>query len=187
MSFVPLPPGWEDATPGVDPSVPPKVPVRAPAEAEWFVNADVDWWTKVLYGPPGFDAYVRVQLVNDRGETRDEPAMAPVLELLSSHTSGDVFVALWDGYGGDVPQGPRFEVPHRSYVLLERALDAVLDDEWFNEPHLVWPAGHAWFIAADVDPVWFTVGCSTDVATALMGDPRILSELTEYGTRLEIE
>jgi hypothetical protein len=37
-----------------------------------------------------------------------------------------------------------------------------------QEPHLVWPADHAWCLACEVDEeIEFTVGCSSAAATAL--------------------
>jgi hypothetical protein len=155
-----------------------------------------------LFRTTGYDEYVRVFLVND-AERPDfaDPAMPAALDVLRSHTGtpDDCFVALWTGYGANVlPPGPRFDIsdsryggPVRTYVLLEAPLDRLFehgmfqaDQTLYEEPHAIWPADRAWFIAADVDPEWCTVGAAHEAAAELLADPRFDSEFVPYGTRL---
>ena len=54
-------------------------------------------------------------------------------------------------------QVPRFDLPDRTYYLLEGSVSAVTQlrypdssGEWRN-PDLYWPADRRWFVATDVD------------------------------------
>ena len=175
-------------------------PVEDAGAAAWFGGADVDVWTKIACGPPGYDEYVRVFFVNET-ERPDvaEPAMPAVVDILAAHTttSEECFVALWEGNGGTTPPGPEFDIfddllgSVRRYVLLSAPAGRLFDvgtfepgEELWPEPHAVWPADRAWFIAADVDPEWCTVGTTHKAAAALLADPRLDTELVPYGERL---
>lgn len=181
----------------------PYTPLQDARAADWFADADVDVWTKIAFGPPGYPEYVRVFFVNetDRSDFA-EPAMPAILELLDRHTtSNECFVALWEGYGaGSLPPGPRFDAveeelgPVRTYVLLRAALNQLFevgtfepDQALFEEPHAIWPADRSWFIAADVDPEWCTVGTTREAALAILADPRFDAESISYGERLTVE
>jgi hypothetical protein len=94
-------------------------PLSDTSAADWFVDSEADWWTKVCLGPPGFAAYARVHF--DLGERRPDDynvQFGPILRsVLAAHTTtpDDCFFALWDGWGGfgGGPQdtGARWVVP----------------------------------------------------------------------------
>ncbi len=44
-----------------------------------------------------------------------------------------------------------------------------------------WPADHAWCIASDVDPDWFTVGGSRALVDAVLTHPDLRAEPAEHG------
>lgn len=178
-------------------------PLHDAEPAEWFATADVDPWAKIDCGPPGFEEYVRVFFINvDERPDFAEPAMPALIDALTPHTGTPevCFVALWEGYGADtLPPGPTFEIfddaPHdwpiRKYVLLAAPLARLFvpgtfqpGETLFEEAHALWPADRSWFIAADVDPEWCTVGTTHVVAAELLADPRFETELVPYGTRL---
>lgn len=180
----------------------PSEPLADARAADWFVQADGDVWTKILLGPPGYAAYVRIQFADqDERPSVAVPTMPAVVDLLIANGGPFArgFVGLWEGYGGHVPAGPRFDVfeetsdqlPVRTYVLLTTPLDELFrpgvvwpdESSVFVEPHLVWPADRTWFIAADVDPQWFTVGASEDMASKLLANHSFDAELIPYGMR----
>ena len=79
------------------------------------------------------------------------------------------------------------------YVLLEAPLNGLFepgafggDEVLLDEPHAVWPADKAWFIASDVDPDWFTIGTTRRAAEQVLTDPRFDAESVTYGTRMTI-
>ncbi|WP_445257801.1 hypothetical protein [Nocardioides aurantiacus] len=153
--------------------------------AQWLLQADVDWWDLVRYGPPGFDVYVRIAFAEE--SARDEPGaeedrVRTALETLVDHTStpANAYAAIWEGWGGrdPVPDAPRVHIPHRAMLLFGGAV-AVLRDAagsaWSGsaqdgvEPHLAWPEDRSWCLACEVDEdIEFTVGCSIDAYEALV-------------------
>ena len=152
--------------------------------ARWLLRAEVDWWDLVRYGPPGFDAYVRIALAQS-GECADtggeEPALRTALTTLASYTAtpANGYAAIWEGWtGGDpAPQAPRVEIPHRVMLLFTGPVGALRDApalawygsaQGYQEPHLVWPEDQAWCLACEVDEeIEFTVGCSVESSQAL--------------------
>jgi len=161
------------------------------APADWIAYADVPWDQLVAFGPSGFAAYARVRYVGDpTGPGQDEldapdnlhgledpEVTALALETLREHTASDLaYVGVWKGNGVDSldAYGPELHVPHRDYHLYRCSL-AALDVEQvaIAHPALVWPADHAWCLAADVDPHWFGVGGSRDAIAALLDHPRL--------------
>ena len=65
-------------------------PLMDVSPAFWIVDADADWWTKALYGPPGFAAYARVKFDlsdDDDSYVEDVVVMQSVLDHLASHTA----------------------------------------------------------------------------------------------------
>ncbi len=162
--------------------------VRAALSAEpaqWLLRRDVDWWDLVRYGPPGFDAYVRIALVDAAdGADREgeQPALRTALATLVGHTTTPVsgYAAVWEGWTGHeaAPAAPRLSIPNRAMLLFAGPVDELRDAPalaWYGsaqgvhqEPHLVWPEDHAWCLACEVDEeVEFTVGCSVDASRAL--------------------
>ena len=159
-------------------------PAASPEAARWLLRADVDWWDLVRYGPPGFDVYVRIALVQDAdgvGAAGEEPALRTALATLASCTvtPDRGYAAIWEGWtGGDpAPRAPRVPIPHRTMLLFTGPVEALRDApalawygsaQGYQEPHLVWPEDRSWCLACEVDEeIEFTVGCSIDAAQAL--------------------
>lgn len=177
-------------------------PLMDVSPAFWIVDADADWWTKALYGPPGFAAYARVKFDlsdDDDSYVEDVVVMQWVLDHLASHTATpeDGFVGVWHGWGmwdaGHHPasaRAPRFAIPHREYVLLGGSLRVALTPEslgieYTATPHFIWPADQAWCIASDVDPDWFGVGGPHEAIQEILGDERLDSVPSTYGEHVE--
>lgn len=165
-------------------------PAESAQPARWLLDSGVDWWTLVRYGPPGFDAYVRIAFTDPAHELDDEPPPSSIdtvrtaLLTLVSHTTTPAtgFAAVWEGWGGDPnPSAPRVEIPERTMLLFTGPIEALRDAPalaWHRpttgiaqEPHLVWPADRAWCLACEVDEeIEFTVGCAHDAFTSLARD-----------------
>ena len=149
-------------------------PLSDVGAADWFLGSEVDWRVLVCLGPPGFEAYARV-LSSDDDDVPNELSLAMVRSILAHHwdTSDDCFYGLWDGSGLEppiAPAGPRFSVTTwidseqsqmsmRDYHLFAGSLDDYVEfARENNDPHLVWPADHTWFMAMDTDQSWLGVG-----------------------------
>ncbi len=82
-----------------------------------------------------------------------------LVDVLERHTSIDepCFFALWDGFGIAPPEaleGPRVELPNRSYLLLSGALREVRDLPTLLQgqtPNIWWPKDRAWCVATEID------------------------------------
>jgi hypothetical protein len=152
--------------------------------ARWLLRADADWWDLVRFGPPGFDAYLRIAFTDDPED--DDPAgqrcpLRQALATLSAYTTtpSSGYAAVWEGWGGDPnPEAPEVPVPNRAMLLFSGPVRVLRDAPalaWYGvagtiyqEPHLVWPADHAWCLACEVDEeIEFSVGCSAEAAHAL--------------------
>ena len=153
----------------------------SPVPGRWLLAADADWWDLVRYGPPGFEAYVRVAFADDAGPGED-PTSRRALATLAEHTSTPSrgYAAVWEGWGPPPPPAPApvLEIPQRTMLLFTGQVRALRDAPalgWgrsamtcHQEPHLVWPEDHAWCLACEVDEeLEFSVGCSEAAATAL--------------------
>ncbi len=150
-------------------------------EARWLLEADVDWWDLVRYGPPGFDVYVRIAFDADaKGDAEGEDSLRSALSTLAAHTTTPAtgYAAIWAGWGSGnpAPAAPRVDIPNRAMLLFTGAIDVLRDSPalaWcdghgYQEPHLVWPEDRAWCLACEVDEeIEFTVGCSRAAAQAL--------------------
>ena len=142
--------------------------------ARWLLRPEIDWWDLVRYGPPGFEAYLRIAFVDDPNALDGEdPALRHALATLAGHTTTpDVaYAAIWEGWGGDPsPEAPRIPIPHREMLLFTGPVQVLRDApelawygsaQGYQEPHLVWPADQAWCLACEVDEeIEFSVGCS---------------------------
>jgi hypothetical protein len=171
--------------------------------AQWLLRSDVNWWDLVRYGPPGFEVYVRIALLQDSGADADNPpgeppvdAIRAALAILGSYTatSAKGYAAIWEGWVSrqPTPQAPRVEIPHRAMLLFTGPVEALRDAPalaWygsaegvFQEPHLVWPEDHAWCVACEVDEeIEFTVGCSEEAARALARALPCAARRVRYG------
>jgi hypothetical protein len=153
--------------------------------AQWLLRSHVDWRDLVRYGPPGFDVYVRIALVEDAdgaGREGEEPALRTALATLVGHTTTPAsgYAAIWESWisGVPAPRAPRVAIPDRVMLLFTGPVEELRDAPalaWYGsargvyqEPHLVWPEDHAWCLACEVDEeVEFTVGCSVGASEAL--------------------
>jgi hypothetical protein len=157
--------------------------------AQWLLRSDVHWWDLVRYGPPGFDAYVRIAFPQDRAADPGNPSGEPpvdavhaALATLGSYTATSTkgYAAIWEGWvsSATLPQAPRVEIPNRAMLLFTGPVEALGDAPalaWYGsaagvaqEPHLVWPEDQAWCLACEVDEeIEFSVGCSVEAAKAL--------------------
>jgi hypothetical protein len=164
-------------------------PAADAGAAQWLLQAGVDWWDLVRYGPSGFDVYVRIAFPQDSGADAGTPsgeapagAVRAALAVLSAYTTtpSQGYAAIWEGWTSAAlpPQAPRVEIPHRVMLLFTGPVEALRDAPavaWygsaasiFQDPHLVWPEDQAWCLACEVDEeIEFTVGCSGEASQAL--------------------
>lgn len=157
-------------------------PASDAGAAQWLLRGGTEWWDLVRYGPPGFEAYVRVAFAVDvDGEIEDQTSVPQVaITTLSAHTTtpDTAFAAVWAGWvNHPAPVAPRVLLPHRTMLLFTGPVTALWatpslawygDAESFPPPHLAWPTDRAWCFACDVDEeIEFSVGCSAAAAHAL--------------------
>jgi len=158
-------------------------PASSADAAQWLLASGADWWDLVRYGPPGFDAYVRVAFDPDPGEdpTGEDPGLRRALGVLATHTATPSIAcaAIWEGWTSrqPPPPAPRVHIPHRTMLLFTGPVGVLRDAPalaWqepgrsYQAPHLVWPADRAWCLACEVDEeIEFSVGCTDDAARAL--------------------
>jgi hypothetical protein len=87
--------------------------------------------------------------------------------------------------------GPKVTVPDRAFYLFGGPLAAEVDwgaadysadlqRHYDDEPALMWPADHAWFVAGDVDPDWIGVGGTQALIDELVADARLDVAPTTY-------
>ncbi|WP_395657998.1 hypothetical protein [Nocardioides sp.] len=152
---------------------------------EWLLSAPAAWRDLVRYGPPGFEAYVRIAFTaqpDDPEVDGEHLVMRRVLEVLAVHTATPSagYAAIWEGWTAwtPAPVAPRLEIPHRPMLVFTGPVSVLRDAPalaWFGtarghfqEPHLVWPEDRAWCLACEADEeIEFTVGCSAAVSEAL--------------------
>lgn len=156
-------------------------PAASGDAGQWLLRPDVDWWDLVRYGPPGFDAYVRIAFAEVAAEGED-PVVRLALATLAAHTTTPDagYAGIWEGGTGGPPdpRAPQVPIPNRTMLMYTGSVDVLRDapalarfepgDQWYQEPNLVWPEDHAWCLACEVDEeIEFSVGCSDDAARAL--------------------
>lgn len=90
-------------------------------------------------------------------------------------------------------QVPRFDLPNRTYYLLEGPVSAIGQlchpeppGEWRN-PDLFWPDDRRWFVATDVDFWSLYVGGDSDLLAELAEIVPTRTEVVALDHRLEIE
>ena len=87
---------------------------------------------------------------------------------------------------------PRFDLPDRSYYLMEGPLNAVDGlrypgfDGWRN-PDLIWPDDRRWIVATDVDFWSLYIGGDDNFIAELRSNVPTPSEIVTLDSRLEIE
>ena len=87
-------------------------------------------------------------------------------------------------FADEILNGPTVDLDaHRSYLLFRGAATDVGD--WGARPwdsdleralppaSLTWPADRAWFVAADVEPEWLTIGGSQRLVEAVLAHPEL--------------
>lgn len=145
----------------------------------WLLRSGMDWWDLVRYGPPGFEAYVRIAFTED--VVAEDPRLRLALATLAGHTTtpSRAYAAVWEGWGPPPPAAAvRLEIPNREMLLFSGPVEVLRDAPatgWFGaarqtyqEPHLVWPEDHAWCVACEADEeIEFSAGCSDAAARAL--------------------
>ena len=159
--------------------------------AAWVLDAALTGDAPVVlrYGPPGFDAYLRLSVdpVGPVALSLDVDAMEIALRVLAGHTTTPevAHVGVWHGYGfasGPAPDAPVVPLPNAWMYLFTGPVSAmryaqqvvwslaggVPDTGIDAEPDLVWPADHAWCLACEVDEeIEFSIGCTDAAASAL--------------------
>lgn len=174
-------------------------PLADLSAADWFVEAEAEWWTKVCLGPPGYEAYVRLQLVPLDEESEIDLAQLTVdaiRPVLGRHTSmtHSCFFGQWDGSGRESPVPPvrqtfpnrpvaRRILAEREYHLFSGALDDLGRWDGGDPPHLMWPADRAWFMAKDVDPDWMAVGGTQALIDELLAVEGLDATPSPYASR----
>jgi hypothetical protein len=83
-----------------------------------------------------------------------------------------------DPVPGPVREGPRVQLPHRSYLLYQGPAEAALalpalDGTFGQSPNLWWPDDRAWCVASEIDLPWTYVGGSRGLIDAILADHRI--------------
>ena len=152
--------------------------------ARWLLRDQAHWWDLVRYGPPGFEAYVRVAFVHGAENVEpagEYPALRAALTTLAQYTATPAiaYAAIWEGWAGrdPGPDAPLVDIPNRAMRLFTGPVEVLRDApalawygsaQGYQEPHLVWPEDRAWCLACEVDEeIEFSVGCSADAAQAL--------------------
>lgn len=157
-------------------------PAENAEPARWLLRTGAYWWDLVRYGPPVFDAYVRIALDDGTDRDGEQPALRTALATLADHTTTPAggYAAIWEGWTSSdpAPEAPPVAIPHRAMLLFAGPIDELRDAPalaWYGsvqgvyqEPHLVWPEDQAWCLACEVDEeIEFTVGCSVPASQAL--------------------
>ena len=87
---------------------------------------------------------------------------------------------------------PRFDLPDRTYYLMEGPVGAVAglrdpaSGQWRN-PDLFWPDDRRWFVATDVDFWSLYVGGDNDLVADLVASVTTPTEAVTLSYHLEIE
>jgi hypothetical protein len=79
---------------------------------------------------------------------------------------------------GPVLEGPRVQLPKRSYLLYQGPAEAALTlpalEGTFGQcPNLWWPADRAWCVASEIDLPWTYIGGPRGLIDAVLADDRI--------------
>jgi hypothetical protein len=145
-----------------------------------------------------------------RDGSLSEHDLAALIEVLRRHTapSTDCFFCIWDGYGWDsrvparawgggtaprpdpIPQevrdGPRVQLPNRSYFLYQGPLDGAMAwvDSEGQSPNLWWPPDRSWCVATEIDLPWTYVGGPKELAAELVSERRVEAQPARPGDPL---
>jgi len=177
-------------------------PLSDTSAADWFVDSEADWWTKVCLGPPGYETYARVfyDINEDAPAHADAIVRQNLRRVLARHSpAGEFFFGVWNGNPGSErwlagarisvhtePGRTGHDAAARTYHLFTGPLSQAHEADDGHGVALTWPADHAWFVAGDVDPDWIGVGGSQALIDELAADATLDVELTTYdATRWE--
>lgn len=117
------------------------------------------------------------------GELDEDTAGALVAVLgRATTTPDDVFVAVWEGWGGipvqRFPGAVRLDTDNRGHFLMRGPLTGVLRSvsaSGRGQPvsGLWWPADRAWFVATEIDHEWTFVAGQQSLIDQLLVDPQL--------------
>ena len=164
------------ALPPADPGEPPPYDSQGPREGS-------------LYQP---DAEVLAAILRDWTAT-PEDCWFCVWEGYGWETARPLFFVASSGMGqppataapprpgpvpGPVLEGPRVQLPKRSYLLYQGPAEAALTlpalEGTFEQcPNLWWPADRAWCVASEIDLPWTYIGGPRGLIDAILADDRI--------------
>lgn len=173
-------------------------PLADVSPADWFVHAEAEAWTKICLGPPGYEAYARLQLIpadEDPDVDLTQLSAQALRRILPDHTTtaDDCYFGQWDGSGWEPPvtpasttfsvmfePGPGLRGSLRDYHLFGGSLEDSSRWDGGDPPHLMWPADHAWFVAKDVDPDWIGVGGTVALIDDVLSAPGVEAARSAY-------
>lgn len=105
-------------------------------------------------------------------------------------TSGDVYVAVWEGWGDTPPArfpgAARLPTPARGHFLLRGPLEGVLTPvsaaTTGRRPAsgIWWPADHSWFVHTEIDFPWTFVAGDRDLARTIHRHPALETQATRH-------
>ena len=108
-------------------------------------------------------------------EPEELEALVDVLAAFTA-TPESCWFAVWEGYAGAVPPGPRVEIPGRSLGLYAGPIEAaaaLVEFPTRQTPNLWWPDDRAWCVASEIDFCSTYVGGSPGLIERLLGDERL--------------
>jgi len=133
--------------------------------------------------PDAGQAYVSFAMATDGGDDGDdeEPAEWHAdFERMQRERAASVSKE----FRAAIDNGPHFEYPNRSFVLLQSSLSELSNPGWGYgagigwttnspepAPQLVWPEDHAWVVATEIDWDSTVVAGTREVVDAILRDP----------------
>lgn len=153
------------------------IPLRADSSWEELANHSADWTSR---DPdeghlPRWQAEVLVSLLRPM-------TVAP----------NSCYFAIWEGWGGLEPErrwpgAATLKFPHRSYVLLQGAIEAAIESfglpPFQQSASLWWPEDRAWIVATEIDYRWTYVGGSSACVAQILADPQLETQPTDPNER----
>lgn len=182
-----VPTGFEAYTRILHPAYgpgPDAIPIRWSEAAAWagcIVHAEMQW--EPLTEPiPAIDMAPPWDQEPHIGWCPPE-VTTPLIEHLAGFTStpDSVWFGMWVGFTdvmAVMKTAPRFELPHREYILLNGPVTAaaqIITSPYtiHTGPSLWWPQDRAWFVATEVDFRWTYVGGTEACIRSIEGDSRL--------------
>jgi hypothetical protein len=149
--------------------------------------------------PTGFDSYARLD--HEQPGLLPQNAAAALIEILPAQ--GDIWIALWEGYGFLYPEqgikwltaSSKSEPPSEPPVLPWRTPPypdrrrrriklphrnyllyrgpASQIAGWMEGPNLWWPDDRSWCVASEIDLAWTYVGGAESLIARVMAEPKL--------------